>query len=435
MEVGINIFLKNTAAYFRKISRGIVKIFFKILGLFFNILNLIKGLHPVEKIKNIKERVLRTRRKTVAFYQRPATDISHLSILIVIFITLSTGASATFGTQEEVTINQFVVEQDEEEQYASRKEQLILEADAVATIASIYSQELGQDAAKVADELNQKADVVTGGSKYLSIMPIVETTSNVETARSKITKYTVQSGDTLWSIARKFNISTDTIRYANKLEDENSVSPGQELTILPATGLMYTVASGDTLAGIAASYKASEALIIAQNDLYGEELAVGLQIFIPDGEIPEAPKPVSTYSSTASNSYSSGYYGSNNAIASTGIFRFPTLIGSNGYYNGYHNWAIDVPNSIGTPIFAADSGRIVEARYGWNGGYGNTILIDHGNGYQTRYGHMSSLAIVGGYVSKGQVIGYMGSTGRSTGSHLHFEIILNGARQNPIYYF
>ena len=106
-----------------------------------------------------------------------------------------------------------------------------------------------------------------------------------------------------------------------------------------------------------------------------------------------------------------------------------------GYYNGYHNWAIDIPNSIGTPIFAADSGRIVEAQYGYNGGYGNTILIDHGDGSQTRYGHMSSLAIIGGYVSKGQVIGYMGSTGRSTGSHLHFEIIIGGVRQNPMNYF
>ncbi len=435
MEAGINIFLKNTTAFARKIQRGIIKNFFKFLGLFFNVFNSFKNFKFVERVKSLKERVLRTRRRTVAFYQRPASDISHLSILIVIFITLATGASASFGTQEQITINQFTSTEKTEEQYASRKEQLILEADTVATIASIYSQELGQDAAKVADELNQKADVVTGGSKYLSVMPIVETVSNVETARSKITKYTVQSGDTLWSIARKFNISTDTIRYANKLEDENSVSPGQELTILPATGLMYTVAAGDTLAGIAASYKASEAMIIAQNDLYGEELTVGLQIFIPDGEIPEAPKPVTTYSSSSSSSYSSGYYGSSNAIASTGIFRFPTLIGPNGYYNGYHNWAIDIPNAIGTPIFAADSGRIVEARYGWNGGYGNTILIDHNNGYQTRYGHMSSLAIVGGYVSKGQVIGYMGSTGRSTGSHLHFEIILNGVRQNPIYYF
>jgi murein DD-endopeptidase MepM/ murein hydrolase activator NlpD len=106
-----------------------------------------------------------------------------------------------------------------------------------------------------------------------------------------------------------------------------------------------------------------------------------------------------------------------------------------GFYNGYHSWAIDIPNSVGTPIFAADSGRIIEAQYGYNGGYGNTILIDHGDGYQTRYAHMSSLAIIGGYVSKGQVIGYMGSTGRSTGAHLHFEIILNGSRQNPINFF
>jgi murein DD-endopeptidase MepM/ murein hydrolase activator NlpD len=433
LEAGINISLKNTTAFLKKILSGFVKKIYKFLGLLSSVFGMLKRFSLFSKIDDTKESFIKVKRRTVAFYQRPASDISHLSILVVILITLSTGASASFGTEDQVAISQFEPIATAE-QYASNNEKLIFEADAVATLASIYSDELGQDAAKVADALNMKADVVAGGTKYLSVMPIVETTSSIETARSKVTTYVVLDGDTLWSIAKQFNVTTDTIRYANKLEDENSVSPGQTLTILPATGLMYTVASGDTLAGIATSYKASEALIVAQNDLYGEELVVGAQIFIPDGEIPEAPKAV-VATTTQSSSSSNESYGSSDSIASTGIFRFPTLIGSSGYYNGYHNWAIDIPNNIGTPIFAADGGRIVEARYGWNGGYGNTILIDHGNGYQTRYGHMSSLAIVGGYVSSGQVIGYMGSTGRSTGSHLHLEIILNGVRQNPIYYF
>ena len=171
-------------------------------------------------------------------------------------------------------------------------------------------------------------------------------------------------------------------------------------------------------------------MIISQNDLYGEELTVGRQLIIPDGEIPAQPKPAAVAPKTTTR----GTIGNSSARYGSGNFRFPTIIGPNGYYNGYHWWAIDIPNRIGTPIFAADSGRIVEARYGWNGGYGNTILIDHGNGFKTRYAHLSSIYIIGGYVSKGQVIGGMGSTGRSTGSHLHFEIIVNGSLQNPLRY-
>jgi murein DD-endopeptidase MepM/ murein hydrolase activator NlpD len=156
---------------------------------------------------------------------------------------------------------------------------------------------------------------------------------------------------------------------------------------------------------------------------------------VPDGEIPEIPKPVvQTPVATTTTKNGGGSQGSSQAIAPSGQFMFPT-VHPQGYYNGYHNWAIDIPGATGTPIYAADSGRIVEAQYGWSGGYGNTILIDHGNGYTTRYGHMNSLAVIGGYVTKGQVIGYMGSTGRSTGTHLHFEIIIGGRQSNPCNYF
>jgi murein DD-endopeptidase MepM/ murein hydrolase activator NlpD len=241
------------------------------------------------------------------------------------------------------------------------------------------------------------------------------------------------NGDTLSTIATKFNVSTDTIRYANSVADIDSIAPGDKLIIPPVTGVLHTVAAGETTAGIAKRYGASEAMIISQNDLYGEELAVGMKVMVPDGEIPEAPKPVQTQVASKSTG-SGGSQGSSQRTIASGQFIFPT-INAQGYYNGYHYWAIDIPGGYGTPIFAADSGRIAEAQYGWSGGFGNTILIDHGNGYTTRYGHMSSLAVIGGYVTKGQVIGYMGSTGRSTGTHLHFEIIIGGSQLNPCNYF
>jgi len=154
---------------------------------------------------------------------------------------------------------------------------------------------------------------------------------------------------------------------------------------------------------------------------------------VPNG-VREDPVPVAPRSNIASGQ-AGGRFGSASRIAGTGSFRFPTVIGRGGYYNGWHLWAIDIPNRIGTPIFAADSGRVVVSQYGWNGGYGNMIEINHGNGYQTLYSHMSTLLIRGGYVTRGQVIGFMGNTGRSTGPHLHFEIIRNGVQQNPMNYF
>jgi len=422
-----------------KLGHKIVNIAKLIITFFKKTPTLIKqaGVFVVNKFA--KQSAQKAQKKTIRFFKGPMSDVSHLSIMVVIIFVLISGIPGNLDSKAKVTYSPFVPIETANEAYLSTNEKRILEADSVATISAIYSEKMGLDASKVAEDLNNKINVTSGGSEYISSQPIVamsETSSN----RSKITKYVVQDGETVWTIARKFNITTDTVRYANKLEDENSVKPGQTLTILPVVGLVHTVSAGDSLDGIAARYKANKEMIIAQNDLYGEDLAPGMEILVPDGEIPAAPKPVVaapvvTAPSSSSSSSNSGGYGSNSYIPRSGSFLFPTVVGSSGYYNGYHSWAIDIPNSVGTPIFAADSGRITEAKYGYNGGYGNTILIDHGAGTQTRYAHMSSLAIIGGFVSKGQVIGYMGSTGRSTGSHLHFEIIIGGARQNPMNYF
>lgn len=388
-----------------------------------------------EKTLGTRVKFLRARKKTVAVFRRPMNDISHIGIMIVISIALLSGLSAMFGTSAEVNVNPFVPTKETAKQYVSNAEKRIVQADSVTTVAYYIDEvKLGPDAAAVTEQLNTQTKSIYGGTEYLASVPIVQNTTSASSA-NKITDYVVENGDTLSTIADKFNVSTDTIRYANKITDVDSIAPGTKLVIPPVTGVLHTVAAGETTASIAKRYAASEALLISQNDLYGEELTAGMKVMVPDGEIPAAPKPVVVEtSSDDSSSGSGGSQGSSQRIAAFGNYIFPTSK-SQGYYNGYHNWAIDVPGSIGTPIFAADSGRIVEAQYGWSGGYGNTILIDHGNGQTTRYAHMSSLAVVGGYVSRGQVIGYMGSTGRSTGSHLHFEILIGGSRQNPCSYF
>ncbi len=384
-----------------------------------------------EKALDTKERFFRAKRKTIALLRRPMNDISHISIMLVITVALISGISATFGTSGQISVNPFVPQKAEAQRYVSSAEKRILQADSVTTVAYyIDEKKLGPDAAVVTEQLNTQVSSSFSGTSYLASLPIVQNTSSASN-QNKVVEYEVQGGDTLSTIAAKFNVSTDTIRYANSITDVDSIAPGDKLTIPPVTGVLHTVAAGETTAGIAKRYGANEAMIISQNDLYGEELQVGQKVMVPDGDIPEAPKPV--VQTQVATTQRGGSQGSSQSIAASGQFIFPT-INAQGYYNGYHYWAIDIPGAYGTPIFASDAGRVVEAQYGWSGGFGNTILIDHGNGFTTRYGHMSSLAVLGGYVSKGQVIGYMGSTGRSTGTHLHFEII-NGSQQNPCRYF
>lgn len=309
----------------------------------------------------------------------------------------------------------------------------ITELETVAMITSFIDT---NRANKVYEKINSQTaelGIVMAGTSVASL-PIVSTESSYE-FQEKYTRYVVHTGDTLSIIASKFGVTTDSIKWSNKIGNEDMIKPGRTLYIPAMTGIIYVVKRGDTVDLIAAKFKSKRSAIIVQNDLYGESIKVGMTLIIPNGKIDD-PKPApSTGSVRVASSSGSGRYGSSSYIGRTGSFKFPTIAGRNGYYNGYHWWAIDIPNSIGTPIYASDSGRIAESAYGWNGGFGNTILIDHGGGWQTRYGHMSILRIRGGYVSRGQIIGYMGSTGRSTGSHLHFEIIKNGSQQNPMNYF
>ena len=359
-----------------------------------------------------------------------------MSLVIVVIIVLLTGIPAPRIADE--TIRKSMVDPfgvNALSQSTQPAEDKITSAETVAMAASFVSDNLANDAYEVIGNQDKTAQLAFAGDAIAN--PKIATTESSSKLKEKSTKYVVQNGDTLSGIATKFSVTSDSIKWSNGITDENSIKPGQELSIPSVTGILYTVKSGDSLEGIANKFKTSSALILAQNDLYGEDIAIGMQLIVPNGVIEApapAPAPKVATATTKSSSYGSGRYGSSAPIGRTGSFRFPTVAGRSGYYNGYHWWAIDIPNSIGTPIYASDSGQIVEAKYGYNGGYGNTIMISHGSGFSTRYAHMSTLLILGGYVQKGQVIGYMGSTGRSTGSHLHFEISVNGSKVNPMKY-
>lgn len=229
----------------------------------------------------------------------------------------------------------------------------------------------------------------------------------------QISLYVVREGDTLSTIARLFNVSVNTVMWANDITRATSIQPGQTLVILPISGVRHTVAKGETLASIAKKYKGDIDEILNYNGLEeGAVLAVGDIVVIPDGEIPAPARSTVTLPLRGGGGPTySGYY----LRPVAGGVRTQGLHG----YNG-----VDLASYAGAQILASAAGTVIIARNsGWNGGYGNYVVISHPNGTQTLYSHLSSgIVSVGQSVVQGQVIGYMGRTGKATGVHLHFEI-------------
>lgn len=227
----------------------------------------------------------------------------------------------------------------------------------------------------------------------------------------EISIYVVREGDTLGEVAEMFSVSADTIVWANDLSSRK-IQPGQELVILPVTGVRHAVGEKETLGGIVKKYKADLDEVMLYNGIEDEEnLVVGDTLVIPNGEVP-APAQARSRASAPS---SGGGGGSDWLIRPANGRRSQGIHG----YNG-----IDIAAPVGTPVVAAASGQVIIARYGsWNGGYGNYAVIKHDNGTQTLYAHLNSLSVgQGQWVSQGQGIGTIGNTGRSTGPHLHFEV-------------
>jgi len=255
---------------------------------------------------------------------------------------------------------------------------------------------------------------VVGGTALIAEGGVNPAISVNESRTGKISLYVVRDGDSLSQVAKMFGVSINTIVWANNLRSATAISPGQTLVILPVSGLKYEVKKGDTLAKIAKKYKGDAEEIAVFNGLENNaKLAVGDEVIIPGGEM-----AVTVTSSTRSSALRgtsgptfSGYY----------TKPVPGAVITQGLH-GYN--AVDLGARNGTPIVAAASGSVIISREGgWNGGYGSYIVISHDNGTQTLYSHNSSNIVgVGQYVVQGQVIGYVGSTGRSTGPHVHFEV-------------
>lgn len=232
--------------------------------------------------------------------------------------------------------------------------------------------------------------------------------------QGQISLYVVRDGDSLSQIAEMFDISVNTIIWTNDIKRGDLIKPGQTLVILPISGLQHTIKKGDTLKGIAKKYDGDVDEIVEFNGIDPEApLAVGETIVIPNGET-SLPASSSSYSTRVKGTGGPSYIG---------YYLRPISGGRKS--QGLHGYnGIDLADSCGTPVMASASGDVVISRnYGWNGGYGKYLVISHPNGTQTLYAHMTNAIVsTGWHVVQGQIIGYIGSTGRSTGCHLHFEV-------------
>ncbi len=247
--------------------------------------------------------------------------------------------------------------------------------------------------------------------------------------------YTIQEGDTIAGVASKFGISTNTVLWANGLGSNNVIKVGDHLTILPTTGVLHKVASGETVLAIAQEYNAKAAEIIAYNGL-GEDakLSVGQNIIVPEGYIAprEAPQTVSQNTRIARDPDENEPTPEPQDVKTAGDgFVWPTTTKHLSQYFKWGHTGIDIDNRARPSIFAAQGGTVEFT--GWLGGYGNLIIINHGAGLTTYYAHLDKFYVSNGQkVAKGAAIGKMGSTGRSTGPHLHFEVRRFGKPINPM---
>lgn len=260
---------------------------------------------------------------------------------------------------------------------------------------------------------------------------------------SDMATHTVASGETLSTIAEMYGIKTKTLMWENNMGTGSILKVGQELIVPPVDGVTHTVKSGQSLAKIASLYEVEEEDIIRQNSLESETLNAGEKIFVPGGVQIAPPAPVyvadaSGRSTTAVRSTTTTRVNLENSTAAPAVGKFLIYPTRGSITQGYYSWhrAVDIADASKPPVWAAAGGTVTKASSGtWGGGYGNHVIIDHGNGVQTLYAHLDYLTVsVGQYVTQGEVIGRMGNTGRvygRTGIHLHFEVRDGGVKMYP----
>ncbi len=268
------------------------------------------------------------------------------------------------------------------------------------------------------------------------IAPIITDTDAVlGDRRDKAETYIVQDGDTISGIAEQFGVSSNTILWANNLAWYSTIRPGQQLSILPTSGVAHNIQSGETVASIAKKYQVDADKIVSYNKLAdASDIKKGDMLIIPDGVKPSTIAAVVPQSRNLPSVIKDIFVPSASPDEDSGAtFLWPIRSQRITQYFGLRHTGLDIGDKSGSPIFAAESGKV--ERSGWTSGYGYNVIINHGNGFKTLYAHASKLLVsVGDSVGRGQTIALVGSTGRSTGPHVHFEVIQNGRKTNPLNY-
>jgi len=331
-----------------------------------------------------------------------------------------------------------------------------------ATVSGVPHVDFDYD--ETADPV-QPSIVVPG---TIAVQPYATPTDTTRAPRTKTETYIVKDNDTIGSIANRFGVNVGSILWNNNLTERQYIRPGDTLVIPPVSGLIVKVKKGDTLSKLATRYGADAAEISSVNSLMPDAtLAVGTDIVIPGGQPPEIVQTQSQIALRSQESLRStrkpssalqpeevltepteptGPETSSGSVnipkpadaatqrVATGKLLWPTPGHVITQYYGWRHTGIDIDGDFTSPLYAAADGVVEKA--GWNsGGYGLMVLLDHPNGMKTRYGHASKLFVkAGDTVKRGQVIAMMGTTGRSTGTHLHFEVYIGSKRTNPLGY-
>ena len=277
-------------------------------------------------------------------------------------------------------------------------------------------------------EVSAKEVYVLGENGFV-LKPSFQTEKGDRSNSNEIITYQVEPGDTIYGIAAKFDIRAQTLIQNNAgLTQWSVLKVGKEIKVLPVDGLLYTPTNKDTLESIVKKFKVKLEDIKRQNSLETGSIIAGKEMIIP-GAKKSVPASTGLGAPIKAPSIYTGPV--------SGGFIWPTNGKLTQYYHRWH-YGIDIGNRAKGPILASANGTVITAQSGWNGGYGNMIIIDHGNGFKTLYAHNEKHYVkVGDTVTQGQTIAWMGRTGRVrgvTGIHLHFEIIQNGVKKNPLAY-
>jgi murein DD-endopeptidase MepM/ murein hydrolase activator NlpD len=285
------------------------------------------------------------------------------------------------------------------------------------------------------EDIGASGSIFDSAMAYGSDFTFSENPKVAQFRNGEVTLHYVQEGETISSIAEKYKLQPETIYWENNLTKESKLKVGQELRILPIDGVRHKVSRGETIYTIAKKYgltEEAEAQGMTDypfNEFKNDEtfeLTIGQTIMVPGGKkLAEVP------TSGGQATFASRLTPDAGVVSATGSFAWPTKGIITQGFSFYHK-AFDIANRAGGPILASDSGTVIVAGWPDNGGYGNRVMLDHGNGYITLYGHMSVIQVAKGqHVKRGDVLGQMGSTGHSTGTHLHFEIRRGGVYENP----